>query len=354
MKVCAPLVDRANLGRLLPVLDAIHKHPDLELSVIAGGTMPLKRFGAAVEVVRNSGFPVAAELFHEVEGNTPATMARSTGLGVIEFAGAFERLTPDVVLCIGDRYEMLAAATAAYQMTIPICHVQGGERSGCIDDKTRNMLTACATWHVPATEKAALGIRSATCGEAKILCVGCPSSDLAKHVRLTEPLGILAAFHPDTNHSETAADEMRELLTALATVRHPTLLLWPNIDSGSDAIAKAIRTFKQQPGTGWLKTEKNLPPEAYLQKLANVRCAVGNSSSMCRDGTFFGVPTVLVGSRQDGRETCPNVLRVEPQANAIEGAIRAQLENGRYPASKLYGDGNVSSRIVEALLKLDL
>src|ERR1700716_2735562 len=129
-KICVVLVDRANYGRLKPVMRAIYEHPSLELQVIAAGTMVLERFDQPVRVVRSDGFPVDGEIYIELEGSTPATMAKSVGFGVVEFASEFQRLKPDVVLLIGDRYEALAAAIAAAYMNICLAHVQGGEVSG--------------------------------------------------------------------------------------------------------------------------------------------------------------------------------------------------------------------------------
>jgi len=132
-KVCVVLVDRANYGRLKPVMRAIADHPEIEMQVLATGTMVLGRFGRPVDVVRNDGFHIDSEVYIELEGSTPATMAKSVGFGVVEFAGEFQRLAPELVVLIGDRYEALAAAIAAAYMNICIVHIQGGEVSGSID-----------------------------------------------------------------------------------------------------------------------------------------------------------------------------------------------------------------------------
>lgn len=146
---------------------------------------------------------------------------------------------------------------------------------------------------------------------------------------------------------------MEELLEALGRLEMQTVLLWPNIDAGSDHISKAIRVFRVERKPVWLRTLTNLIPEDYLRVLATTACAVGNSSSFVRDAGYFGTPVVLVGNRQEGRETDRHVTPVDPVGEQIHDAIRRQLEHGRYPPSTLYGDGHVSERIAEALSRLE-
>lgn len=365
------LVDRANYGRLKPVMRAIASHPKLELQVLAAGTMVLERFDLPVRVVREDGFPVDGEVYIELEGSTPTSMAKSVGFAVVEFASEFQRLKPDIVLLIGDRYETLAAAVAAAYMNICIAHIQGGEVSGSIDESARHAITKFAHFHFPSTRRSAeylvrMGERPDT-----ILAIGCPSSDIAREIdRKLDPKVVnsrgsgawidvnqpflLAVFHPTTTEYGGERAQMEELLKALHLLEIQTILLWPNIDAGADHVSKAIRVFRDRVKPTWLRTLINLPPENYLKVLANTACAVGNSSSFVRDASYFGTPVVLVGSRQDGRETAEHVVRVPPVAEEIADAVRAQLSHGRYPPSTLYGDGHVSERIARALAEVEL
>jgi UDP-hydrolysing UDP-N-acetyl-D-glucosamine 2-epimerase len=364
------LVDRANYGRLKPVMRAIQVRPELELQVLAAGTMVLGRFGKPVDLVRKDGFPVDGETFIELEGSTPATMAKSVGFGVVEFASEFQRLRPDVVLLIGDRYEALAAAIAAAYMNICIVHVQGGEVSGSIDESARHAITKFAHFHFPATRRSAEYL--VRMGEAPqtILGVGCPSSDLARmltgelpdevingtgsgaHIDLAKPFQ-LVIFHPTTTRYGAEHEQMEHLLAALEKVKNQTVLLWPNIDAGSDAISKTIRVFRDHHAPDWLRTLTNLMPENYLRVLSRTACAIGNSSSFVRDAGYFGTPVVLVGERQEGREFDAHVTPVHPETGAIYEAISNQLSHGRYEPSKLYGDGYVSDKIAAALTGLN-
>ena len=368
-KVCVVLVDRANYGRLKPVMHAIAAHPGLELQVLAAGTMVLERFHQPVQVVRQDGFVVNGEVYIELEGSTPATMAKSLGFGVVEFASEFQRLKPDIVLLIGDRYEALAAAIAGVYMNICVAHIQGGEVSGSIDESARHAITKFAHFHFPSTERSANYLIRLGENPATILAVGCPSSDIARSldrtllsetvngtgsgawIDVSKPF-LLVVFHPTTTEYGDEQRQMNELLLGLKTIERQTILLWPNIDAGADHISKAIRVFRDREQPSWLRFLTNLDPQSYLKVLANTVVAVGNSSSFVRDASYFGTPVVLVGNRQEGREIDEHVIPVAPITSEIVAAIHAQLAHGRYLPSTLYGDGHVSGRIADGLARL--
>jgi UDP-hydrolysing UDP-N-acetyl-D-glucosamine 2-epimerase len=368
-KICVVLVDRANYGRLKPVMNAIKFHPKLELQVVAAGTMVLERFQQPVEVVRRDGFQVDGEVYLELEGSTPTTMAKSVGFGVVEFASEFQRLKPDIVLLIGDRYEALSAAIAAAYMNICIAHIQGGEVSGSIDESARHAISKFAHFHFPSTERSAIYLTRMGENPANILSVGCPSSDIARQldkmiapevinnagsgakIDVSQPF-ILVVFHPTTTEYGGEHRQMQELFQALDSFRTQTILLWPNIDAGADHISKAVRVFRDVNKPTWLRLLTNLDPEFYLKVLARAVCAVGNSSSFVRDASYFGTPVVLVGNRQEGREADEHVMPVRPVVSEIVMAIDSQLARGRYAPSTLYGDGHVSEKIAEALTRI--
>ncbi|MEM9075288.1 MAG: UDP-N-acetylglucosamine 2-epimerase [Myxococcota bacterium] len=365
-RICVVLVDRANYGRLKPVMHAIRERPSLELQVVCAGTMVLERFDQPVKVVKKDGFEVQGEIYTELEGSTPSTMAKSVGFGVVEFSSEFQRLKPDFVLIIGDRYEALSAALAAAYMNIPIVHMQGGEVSGSIDESARHCITKLAQYHYPATERSKDFLLRMGEREDTILGVGCPASDLARVLDKTLPSEIINArgsgaeidvskpfllvvFHPTTTEYGGEWAQIDALLGALDDVAMPTVLLWPNIDAGSDHISKAIRVFRAREECTWLRTLTNLTPEDYQRVLANTACAVGNSSSFVRDAGFYGTPVVLVGSRQSFREADEHVSRVGADRAVIADTIRAQLKTGRYDPSTLYGDGHVSDKLARGL-----
>lgn len=364
------LVDRANYGRLKPVMAAIAAEPRLELQVLCTGTMVLDRFDQPARLVKSDGFPVDAIAYVELEGSTPVTMAKSVGFALLEIASELKQLAPDLLLVIGDRYEALAAAIAAAYMNIPIAHMQGGEVSGSIDESARHAISKFAQFHFPSTRRSAdylvrMGERPDT-----ILAVGCPSSDIARTldrkldsaivnsrgggppIDVARPF-LLVVFHPTTTEHGDERAQMFQLLAALDQLDTQTLLLWPNIDAGSDQLSKAIRIHRDRKTGSRLRTLTNLAPEEYLRVLATASCAIGNSSSFVRDASYFGTPVVLAGNRQDGRETAEHVTRVKVDTDAIVTAVRAQIAHGPYAPSALYGDGIVSERVAKALAELE-
>ena len=365
-RVCVILVDRANYGRMKPVMQAILEHDALDLQVVCGGTMVLERFGSTVDVVRADGFEITSEVYMELEGSTPLSMSKSVGIGILEFSSVLHRLAPDIVLLIGDRYEAMGAALAAAYMNLMLVHIQGGEVSGSVDESARHAISKFAHYHVPSTERSAEYLVRMGEDPATILTVGCPSSDLAR--QMDRPLTpevlngrgsgsaldperpfLLVIFHPSTTEFGDERTQVRTLLRALAQLALPTLMLWPNIDAGSSRVSKEIRKFRDEEQPDWLRLQTNLTPDDYLVVLSRAAVAVGNSSSFVRDSGFFGTPVVLVGSRQDGREADQNVTRVDVVEDVIVASVRAQVEGGRYAPSTLYGDGYVSGRVAQAL-----
>ena len=363
MKVCVVIVDRANYGRLRPVMSLLKADDGIQLQTICAGTTLLDRFGSAINQIIKDGFSVDASVYLEVEGSTPLTMAKSVGMGVMEFASAFDFLKPDLVLIIGDRYEAMAATLAAGYMNLQIAHIQGGEVSGSIDESTRHAITKFANLHFPATKRAAEYILRL--GEPKDIIhnVGCPAGDyilsldeaipedlfinasVGAKVSAHEPY-ILVVFHPVTTDILTQTEQVTELLSALEQIAMPTVWLWPNIDAGSNDISKVLRKYRENHADAWLCFVKNLSPVLYAKALKNAACAVGNSSSFVRDSTFSGTPVVLVGNRQDGREFGRNLLHCRSNQDVIYRSIQAQLAHGRYPPDTLYGCGDASAKIV--------
>jgi UDP-hydrolysing UDP-N-acetyl-D-glucosamine 2-epimerase len=369
VKIAVVLVDRANYGRLKPVMAQMRSRPNIEMQVVCAGTMLLDRFGKAKQVVLEDGFPVDEEVYLEIDGSLPATMTKSIGLGIIEFSSAFRKLAPDFVLLIGDRYEALAAAIAAAYQNICLIHLQGGEVTGSIDEATRHAITKLSHYHFPATKRSGRYIVRMGEDPKTVFPFGCPSADVVASAAADIPAEriadagvgapidfgkpyLLALFHPVTTEFADAEAQMEQLLLALRETGAQIVLLWPNIDAGSDSVSGAIRRFREFNREIPLRAFKNFEPEDYIPLLRQAACCVGNSSSFVREASFVGTPVVLVGSRQDGREWSEAVRRVEPVRQAIAEAIRAQLAHGKYPASELYGKPGVSARIVDQILTL--
>lgn len=369
-KILVVLVDRANYGRMRSVMRAIADHPGLELLVMCSGSMVLERFGGTIREVMADGFQVHSQVYMELEGSVPVSMAKSLGFGVIEFAGEMNRLQPDLLLLIGDRYEALSAALVAGYLNIPIAHIQGGEVSGSIDESARHAISKFAHFHFPATARAADYLYRMGEPRERIFDVGCPVGDyilqldngLDKDVfRAGSGAEIdvdadfhLVIFHPTTTAFGREVEEVRELLAALNELQEQTVFLWPNIDAGADHISKQLRIFRETECPGWLRFITNLDPVSFQKVLKRCTVAIGNSSSFVRDSTFSGTPVVLVGERQLGREVGHNVITVSAQKGEILDAVKKQMAHGRYAPDTLYGIGNAGPQIANILGSVEL
>tara|TARA_B110000908_G_C10250407_1_gene451632 strand:- start:1037 stop:2197 length:1161 start_codon:yes stop_codon:yes gene_type:complete len=358
------LVDRANYGRMKPVMNSLNEDDYLELGVMCSGTMMLPRFGEVVNIVEDDGFNVVSKIYLEIEGSNPVTMSKSIGLGIIEYTSEFNRLSPDLILLIGDRYEALGATISASYLNIPVAHIQGGEVSGSIDESCRHAITKFSHLHFPNTDRSRDYIIRMGEDPAIVHNVGCPSGDyihslpddlkpkdleegLGNPINLKKPF-LLVIFHPVTTRGGMRGD-VEQLLEALDKINMQTIWLWPNIDAGADRISTAIRSFRERNKAEWLYLAKNFKPETYQKILKKTACAIGNSSSFIRDSSFSGTPVVLVGDRQVGRERDINVVESELESKKIYTNINNQLDNGKYRNGTLYGHGNASIEIKKVI-----
>ena len=368
-KVCVVVNSRANYGRIKSFLSSAQEHPDLELQLIVGASAMLYRFGAVIDTIQEDGLEPASVVYSILEGETPSTMAKSTGVGILELATQFENLKPDVVLTVADRFETLATAVAASYMNIPLAHTQGGELTGSIDESVRHAITKLAHIHFPATDRARRILEQMGENPASIFVTGCPAIDLAaqackencknlfQHYGGTgKPLDwdkpfLVVLQHPVTSEYEDAFDQTNETLRAVKRTGMQAVWLWPNVDAGSDAVSKALRMFIANNGNAPFHFYRNFSPEDYVQLINRCACIVGNSSSGIREGSFLGTPCVNIGTRQNQRERCENVIDVGHNADTIFQAIMAQVQHEKYQPSGLYGDGQAGKRMADILAK---
>jgi UDP-hydrolysing UDP-N-acetyl-D-glucosamine 2-epimerase len=373
-KVCVVVTARPSYARIKTALQAIKAHPALELHLVVAASALLDRYGNAVRVIEADGFDIAARVYMVLEGESPASMAKTTGIGLIELATAFDNLRPDVVVTVADRYETLATAVAASYMNVPVAHVQGGEVSGSIDEKVRHAVTKLADVHFVASKMAAERVQKMGEDPASIYLTGCPSIDIAaeivpnpaldfdpiaKYGGVGAPVDLSQGYivvmqHPVTTEHQLARMHVNETLHAVRDIGMPTLWFWPNVDAGSDGTSAGIRAFRETQGASNIHFFKNMVPADFLRLLYNARCLVGNSSVGIRESGFLGVPVVNIGVRQAGRERSHNVKDVGYERAEIQAAIRAQIDHGRYERDLLYGDGKAGQRMADLLAEVPL
>ncbi len=379
-KVAFVIGSRANYASIKSVIRALQEYDSVETHIYAGASAVLDRYGKVEDVIVKDGFKVDERFYMLVEGETPETMAISTGLGVIKLTGILQNHRPDIVVTVGDRFETMATAITTSYLNIRLAHTMGGEVSGTIDESIRHAVTKFAHLHFPANRKAAERIIQMGEDPENVFVTGCPRIDIVKEivdsnrkdeldsewfwqefkgVGGTFPLNrgsfLLVVQHPVTTEFGKNRQHMRETLMALYQLRMPTIMLWPNADAGSDEIAKEIRTFRERFRTNeWLHLFKNLPMEVFVRLMDMCACMVGNSSSAIREGAIVGVPAVNIGTRQQGRCKGRNVLDVPYDRDAILDAISRQLRHGKYEPDFLYGDGFAGKRIAKILSQVDL
>jgi UDP-hydrolysing UDP-N-acetyl-D-glucosamine 2-epimerase len=366
--VCVVVGSRANYSSIKSAMRAVRDHPGLTLQLVVGASALLDRYGTVLEVIEADGFVADEKVFMLIEGETPSTMAKSTGLGLLELPTAFERLQPDVVITVGDRFETMATALAATYMNIPLAHTMGGEVSGNIDESIRHAVTKFAHVHFPACTEAADRIIRMGEDPDRVHVVGCPRMDLVAEVLaqpgdgpselfregvggtfpLDEPFLILSQ-HPVTTEYGDGERQITETLKAVQQLDLPAIVLWPNADAGSEHIAQGMRKFREHEDDSKLHFFKNLPTADYVRLMRKTACLVGNSSSAIREGSFIGTPAVNIGPRQEGRQRGSNVVDVGYDRGEIADAVRGQLDHGPYEHEPIYGDGRAGDRIADVL-----
>lgn len=370
-KVCVVVFSRANYGRIRTALKAIQDHPDLELQIIVGASAVLPRYGDIQPLLRNEGFEPNATIYSLIEGETPLTMAKTTGITIVELSTIFSNLKPDIVLTVADRYETLATAVTASYMNIPVAHTQGGEVTGSIDESVRHAVTKLAHIHFPATERSAENIKRMGEHLEKVFMVGCPAMDLFDEIDLSTPpdmknysgVGdkpnldepyIVVMQHPVTTEYGSGMEQINETIRAVSKLGMNTIWLWPNADAGSNDVAKGIRIFREENSAQKISFFKNFDVKDYAKLIAHCKCIVGNTSSGLREGATLGIPAVSIGSRQAGREHAENVIFTGYDSDEIYDAVKKQIDHGKYKPSAIFGDGTSGKKIADVLSKVDL
>jgi len=359
-------VSRSDYGHLRSVLEGIRRAPDLELILFVAGMHLAPEFGDTLREIEADGFPIAERVEMLEGGDTPEAVAISTGRGVAGFARAFAGRRPDLLVVLGDRFEMLAAAAAALPFALPVAHIHGGEVSeGAMDNQIRHAITKLAHLHFASAKVHAE--RIARMGEEawRIHTVGAPGLDrltglatltretLAGELKLpAEGPWYLVTFHPVTLEYRDTASHIDELLAALEKTDGTLVITYPNADTSGRVIIDRLEEFASH-HPGRCRLVRSLGERLYLSLLSHAELMIGNSSSGLIEAPSFGLPAVNIGARQRGRLRGANVIDVAPSREDIlrgieaarAPAFRAQARGAANP----YGDGRAAPRILEVL-----
>jgi UDP-hydrolysing UDP-N-acetyl-D-glucosamine 2-epimerase len=372
-KILVFLGSRANYASIKSALYHINKKKNLKLYIIIGASAVISKYGDLDLILKKDGFKIYKRIFFLIEGESPLTMAKSTGLGLIELTSIMDEIKPHIVLTVGDRFETMATTIASAYMNIPLAHTMGGEVSGTIDESIRHAVTKFANIHFPASNDSAKRIYKLGEKKKSIFRVGCPRIDLVAQVLkknnlleinkriFKEGVGdyidlnksfLMVSQHPVTTEYKYIEKHFLNTIKAVEKIGIPTIFLWPNADAGSGKIALTIRKWRESEVKIKSHFFKNLAVEDYLKLMQKTSCLIGNSSSGIREGAFIGTPVVNIGSRQAGRERGPNVVDCSNRIEDICKAIMLQLKKKKYKSSKIYGDGKSGQRIARILSRI--
>ena len=368
-KIAVITTSRADYSHLYWPLRDLSAHPEVDLKLIVLGSHLSPEFGHTVREIEKDGLPIAAKLECLLSSDSDVGMAKTIGVATLSLADCLGQMRPDVLLLIADRYEMLAPASVALALRIPIAHIEGGEISeGAIDDAVRNALTKMSHIHFTSTFEARRRIIAMDEEEWRVHRAGAPSLDHLRRATLhsreafesllnlhLEKPSILVAYHAVTIVRDTV-QEAAPLFEALASLPDQILFCYPNADAGSrDLIARA-RSFAASRKNSHVFV--NLDALTYWSLLRQVDVFLGNSSSGIMETPSFALPTVNVGLRQQGRERPRNILDAAPEVHSILNVLRIakspSFQESLIGMTNPYGDGSASEKIVQVLTTVPL
>ena len=364
-KICVVTGSRADYGLLVWPMKLIAGDPELRLQVIVTGSHLAPEFDETHRVVESDGFAIDHKVEMLLSGDSPVAVTKSLGLGVIGFAEALRRLKPDILLLLGDRFEIFAAAQAALIARIPVAHLCGGDSTeGAFDEALRHSITKMSHIHLVTNELAARRVRQLGEDPARVHQVGSPGLDHLKNLQAMSreaffaDIGLtprrknlLITFHPatlDCGSSEcgSSAEQLEELLQAIDG-DWGLVLTGSNADTGGRSLGRRLKEFAATRDQA--SFHESLGQRLYFEALRHVDVVVGNSSSGLYEAPSFKTPTVNIGNRQKGRLKATSVIDCPPECQAIRSAIERAFELDCREVVNPYGDGESAPRIVAAL-----
>ena len=365
-KICVVTGTRADYGLLYWLMKEIQKDAELQLQLIVTGMHLSPEFGLTYTVIEQDGFPIHAKVEMLLSSDTCVGITKSMGLGLIGFAEAFDRLKPDIMVVLGDRYEILAASQAAMVARVPIAHIAGGDTTeGAIDEAIRHSITKMSHLHFVTNQEAARRVRQMGENPQRIYCVGSPGIDYIKHLTLLrcEELektldftfltqNLLITFHPVTLEEKSSEWQFQELLEALDLLGGEVGLIFtkPNSDTDGRVIIKMIDEYVATRSNA--KAYTSLGQLRYLSTMAQVDAVVGNSSSGLYEAPTFRKPTVNIGQRQKGRLQAKSVINCNNEAKQIYNAIQQAFVLNCDDVVNPYGEGDTSPLIVKTIKEI--
>ena len=368
-KICVVTGSRAEYGLLKILMQKIALDPELELQIVVTGMHLSEEFGFTYKEIENDGFNIDEKVPATTTSDTPVGTADAIGQGVFGCSKAFERLKPDLIVLLGDRFEVFAAATAALVSRLPVAHLHGGEKTvGAYDDAFRNSITKMSHLHFVAAWEYRKRVIQLGENPSTVFVVGGLGVDAIESIKLLDKSelesqlklkfkerSLLVTFHPVTLENNNSSSHLSELLQSLSKLQNTTLIFTsPNIDNGGGEIRALLNEFVSHHPNAYIFN--SMGQLKYLSCMAQVDAVVGNSSSGIAEAPSFKIGTINIGSRQEGRLMASSIINCEPQVDSISKSIeklysRNFQENLKH-AINPYGDPGASSKIVEKLKEI--
>lgn len=359
---------RADYGLMRQALFCIRRHPRLELEIAVTGMHLMPEFGRTIKEIKKDRFKI-----HEIRATYKAdnkeSMSDFIGEMVLMLTKKIKYIKPNILLLLGDRAEMLAAAIVGTYLSIPIAHIHGGDVTSTVDEIVRHAITKLSHLHFAATAKSAERVVRMGEDRWRVHITGAPGLDeilnvrlfskneIAKkyHLNLSQPI-LMVVQHAVTAEIKDASAQMTETMETLKELKYQSIVIYPNADSGGRKMIGAIERYRKYP---FIQIYKNMPRKDYLGLLKLSSAIVGNSSSGIIEAPLFNLPVINIGTRQDGRQRRGNIIDVGHNKKQIKEAIRKIIYHKKFKvrirkSSELYGDGKASERIAGVLAKIKI
>ncbi len=373
--ICFVILSRANYSSIKSVMQEVKKSKNLIFKLVVGASAIIDKYGSVSEFIEKEGFKIDYKINNLIEDNNTTGMVKTAGMGLVEISSVFEKLQPNIVFTVGDRYETISTAIAAAYMNITVAHTMGGEVSGTIDESIRHAVTKLSHLHFVSNKDAFK--RVIKLGEEKkyVFNVGCPRIDeVKKIVRQNkyakaiknlnkEGVGIkinandeyvILSYHPVTTELFQNEIYIKKILNVLKDIEYKKIILWPNSDAGSEMISKIVRQYREKKLINNTRFIKNVSIETYVNLLRNCKCLIGNSSSAIREGAFIGVPAINIGSRQKDRLRGKNIIDSSYDYKELKRKILLQVSKKNFKSERIYGDGNSGKKICNIIKSIKI
>jgi len=369
-KVSITTGTRSEYGLLYPIIKKISQNKKLKLYLIVAGMHLSKKYGMTINEIKNDGFKISATVNMVPKSDSAFNMSDALGKGIRDFSKIFQKIKPDINLILGDRDEAFASAIAASHMNIPNAHIHGGDKSkDGIDEYNRHAITKLSNIHFAATKKSKERIIKMGENPKFVLFSGSPGIDDVLKNKITSKIELERKFkikfsgqeiillqHPVTTQIEQSETQIQSTLNVISKMQKPTIAIAPNSDAGNNAIFKNLKTYSKE--FPFIKVHKSIPRSDYLGLLKFGGALVGNSSSGIIEASYFSIPVVNIGIRQQNRESGKNVIHIK---NFSERSIHLALSNAlklkqrkKLPHLSIYGNGNSSEIIIKFLINLKI